>query len=295
VGKPIQVTGMQWTAAIIAGMEGPVKVAAMRWWTTKGDYATRLREQEEEMLRTLVRKWGRLLIYIFDRGFATGPWLAVLQRLGVRFVIRWIKKHTFLTVLGQEKKLWQILAGKKYRAHKDIRDSHTGEKMSADLIWIPVRHPAYSFQLYLVKARVKHQVWYLITNEPVYTEAEAWDIFFSYKRRWQIETSFRYGKSELALESPRVWSMENRLKLLGMVTIVYAFLLHLLHPTYQKLVETVLNLECRRTGKWQQEVQVPLYRLRWAMSRLLERTRPTLGALFPPDLQTFQALASLRS
>jgi hypothetical protein len=73
VGKPIRVTGMQWTAAIIAGMEGPVKVAAMCWWTTKGDYATRLREQEKKMLRTLVRKWGKLLLYIFDRGYATGP------------------------------------------------------------------------------------------------------------------------------------------------------------------------------------------------------------------------------
>jgi hypothetical protein len=60
-GKPIRVTGMQWTAALIAGMEGPVKVAAMAWWTTKGDYATKLREQQEVMLRTLVRRWGRLL------------------------------------------------------------------------------------------------------------------------------------------------------------------------------------------------------------------------------------------
>ncbi len=293
-GKPIMVAGMHWTAAIITGMEGPVKVAAMRWWTTKGDYATRLREQEEEMLRVLVRKWGRLLLYIFDRGYGTGPWLKVLQTFCVRFVIRWKKGHKFIDVLGQEKLLWQILAGKKYRAHKLIRDSHTGEKMPADLIWVPVRHPDYAFQLYLVKARVKHQIWYLITNEPVHTAEQAWDIFFSYKRRWQIETSFRYEKSELALESPRVWSMENRLKLLGMVTLVYTFLLHLLHPTYQKLVETVLNLQCRRTGKWQQKVQVPLYRLRWAMNRLLERSRPTLGTLFPPNVQTFQALASLR-
>ena len=120
----------------------------------------------------------------------------------------------------------------------------------------------------------------------------AWDIFFSYKRRWQIETSFRYGKSELALESPRVWSMETRLKLLGMVTLVYAFLLYLVNPEHRKLVERVLNLQCRRTGKWQQEVQVPLYRLRWAMNRLLERSRPTLGTLFPPDVQTLQALAA---
>jgi hypothetical protein len=208
-------------------------------------------------------------------------------------VIRWIKKHVFIDVLGQEKKLWQILAGKKYRLHKLIPDCHTGEKMPADLIWVPVRHPHYAFQLYLVKVRVKHQVWYLITNELVRTEADAWDIFFSSKRRWQIETSFRYEKSESALESPRIWSMENRLKLLGMVTLVYAFLLHLANPEHKKLVETVLNLQCRRTGKWQQEVQVPLYRLRWAMSRLLERSHPTLEALFPLNVQTFQALAPL--
>jgi hypothetical protein len=131
-------------------------------------------------------------------------------------------------------------------------------------------------------------------NEPVHTEADAWDIFFSYKRRWQIETSFRSEKSELALESPRVWSMENRLKLLGIVTLVYAFLLHLVNPEHRKLVEMVLNLACRRTGKWQQKVQVPLYRLRWAMNRLLERSRPTLGALFSPNVQTFRDLASLR-
>jgi hypothetical protein len=283
----------QWTAAIIAGMEGPVKIAAMCWWTTKGEYATRLREQEEKMLRILVRKWGKLLIYVFYRGFASGPWLKVLQALRARFVIRWIKKHMFIDVLGREKKLWQILAGKKYRSHKLIRDSHTGEKMPADLIWTPVRHAGYASQLYLIKARVKKQIWYLITNELVQSEEDAWKIFFCYKRRWQIETSFRYEKSELALESPRVWSVENLLKLLGIVTLVYAFLLHVGNPKYQKLVESVLNLQCRRTGTWQQEVQVPLYRLRWAMSRLWERSRPTLGTLLAPDVQTFQALAPL--
>jgi Transposase DDE domain len=294
VQKPIRVTGMQWTAALITGMEGPVKVAAMCWWSTKGDYATHLREQQEKMLRMLVRKWGKLVIYVFDRGFASGPWLRVLQALGVRFVIRWIKKHVFITVLGQEKKLWQILLGKKYRSHKLVRDSHTGEKMPADLIWTPVRHANYAFQLYLVKVRVKKQIWYLITNEPIKTDEDAWSIFFSYKRRWQIETSFRYEKSELGVESPRIWSLENRLKLLGMVSLVYAFLLHLVNPEHRNMVESVLNLQCHRTGTWQQAVQVPLYRLRWAMSRLWERSRPTLGTLFAPDVQTFQALVPLR-
>ena len=62
-----------------------------------------------------------------------------------------------------------------------------------------------------MKCRVKKTLWYLLTNEHVKKEDQAWESVFAYKRRWQIELSFRYGKCELAMESPRVWSFENRL------------------------------------------------------------------------------------
>jgi Transposase DDE domain len=292
--KAITVAGMQWSAAVICGMSGLVKVAAMSWWTTKGDYATKLRTQEEGMLRQCVRQWGNLLLNIFDRGYGTGPWLQVLDALRQRFVIRWKAGLNFIDANGAVKKLWQIGQGKKYRGHKQIRDSHTGLKTTADIWWAPVRHVDYSQQLYLVKARVRNQVCYLITNEVVTTEEAAWEIFFAYRRRWQVETSFRYGKSELAMESPRLWLMENRLKLLGIVTLVYAFLLHLLHSNFKKLVETVLRYKCHRTGKWTQKVIAPLYRLRWAISRLLDDFHPLLGSIFPPDLATLQALAAFK-
>jgi hypothetical protein len=67
----------------------------------------------------------------------------------------------------------------------------------------------------------------LFTNERVQSEEQAWETLFSYKRRWQIETSFRSGKCELAMESRRRWSLENRLKLVGSVLLVYAFFLFL--------------------------------------------------------------------
>jgi hypothetical protein len=291
--KAITVAGMEWTCALIAGMEGVAKVAVMRWWTTKGDYATRLREYEEKVLRECVRKWGNLLLYIFDRGYASGPWLRVLQALSVRFLIRWKKGLKFFNAAGVEKKLWQIGQGKKYRAHQEITDSHTGQKMPCDLWWAPVRHASYAYPLYLVKARVRKHIWYLITNEPVKTEEQAWDIFLAYRRRWKIETAFRYGKSELGMESPRLWGFENRLKLLSLVTIVYGFLLFLLSPLYQNIIQAVLSLKCKRTGKRCQNVEAPLYRLRWAISRLWEAAPPLLGRLFPPTLQTIQVLASL--
>ncbi|OLE56601.1 MAG: hypothetical protein AUG74_18895 [Bacteroidetes bacterium 13_1_20CM_4_60_6] len=285
---------MQWTGALITGMEGMIKVAVMSWWTTKGDYATKLREQEEMLLRRCVRQWGDLLLHIFDRGYASGPWLGVLQSLRTKFVIRWKKGHVFFDEKGEEKKLWQIGLGKKYRAHKEIRDPHTGEKMPCDIWWAPVWHAAYTYQLYLVKVRVKKKVWYLITNEPVKKEEQAWEIVFAYRRRWQIETSFRYGKSELAMESPRLWSFDNRLKLLGIVSLVYAFLLHLLDPTEKQLVSSLLRLRCHRTGKRYREVISPLYRLRWAISRLWNDCRPILGGLFPTHLESIRVLASFR-
>ena len=126
------------------------------------------------------------------------------------------------------------------------------------------------------------------------TEEQAWEVFFTYKRRWQIETSFRYGKCELALESPRLWSFENRLKLLGVVLLVYAFLLSLLEDVYQELIEGLLRLKCHRTGKRCREALVPLSRLRWALSRLWDDYHPTLGSIFPPNLETIQVLASFR-
>ena len=56
--------------------------------------------------------------------------------------------------------------------------------------WTTVRHPSSGEQLHLVKARVKQAVMYLITNDPVKTEAQAWEVFFTYRRRWQIELAF---------------------------------------------------------------------------------------------------------
>jgi hypothetical protein len=213
--RPVRVMGMQWSAALIAGMGGLPQLAVTSWWTTKGVFATKLRDAEEELLRITVRKWGPLLVHVFDRGYASGYWLQVLRKYRARFVIRWVKNHLFLLTSGGEKKLWQIGQGKRYLAHKEIRDPMTGEKMPCDLWWTEVRHPSSEEPLYLVRARVKKGIMYLITNDPVRTEEQAWEVFFTYRRRWQIELCFRYNTCELALECPRLWSLEARLKLRG--------------------------------------------------------------------------------
>jgi hypothetical protein len=92
-------------------------------------------------------------------------------------------------------------------------------------------------------------------------------------RRWQIEMSLRFNKSELALESPRLWSWERRLKLLMMVTLVYSLLLRLvkLGPQW---VQNLLRRWCPRTGKRSRETPTPLYRLREALMHLFNNHPP---------------------
>jgi|SRR5581483_11663977 len=46
--RPVRVMGMQWTAALVVGMHGLPPLALSRWWMTKGVFAARLRDTEEE-------------------------------------------------------------------------------------------------------------------------------------------------------------------------------------------------------------------------------------------------------
>ena len=70
------------------------------------------------------------------------------------------------------------------------------------------------------------------------------------------------------MESPRLCFWENRLKLLLMVSLVYAFLLSLPAPHLAALVQDLLRTWCHRTRKRYRQAAIPLSRLRAALSAL---------------------------
>src|SRR5688572_15344873 len=78
--------------------------------------------------------------------------------------------------------------------------------------------------------------------------------------------AWRYSKSELAMESSRLWSWANHLKLLLIATLAYAFLLSLLSS--ETLRHWLLLHGCPRMGKRCRDASTPLYRLRSALRRL---------------------------
>ena len=76
---------------------------------------------------------------------------------------------------------------------------------------------------------------------------EAWSVVLAYMRRWQIEQTWRYDKSELAVQSPRVWQRQEREKLLLMATWPMLFL----HSCWSRLSAVrrwLLRYDYHRTG-----------------------------------------------
>jgi hypothetical protein len=110
-------------------------------------------------------------------------------------------------------------------------------------------------------------------------------------RSFQIELTWRFNKSELAFQSPRLWRRPEREKLLALATLAYAFFLHLLAPLYEPLRRWLLRHFCHRTG-W----HLRRYALRSTVcavrrDRLWQRYPPCFAALGRP--RRTQALVTI--
>lgn len=266
---PLFVPGHHWLSLLLLGQAGPPTLLTMRWWTTRGERASDKRREESAVLLEVARRWGPRVLHLWDRGFAGGPWLAQALVLPVRFVVRWPTRFHLVDQTG-ERPVWQCVRGKRSWDHRDLWDARRRCWRKTGVLAMMVWHPAHPQPLWLVVARRGrgHAPWYLLTTEPIQTPADAWAVVLAYARRWQIELVWRYGKSELALESPRLWTWERRHKLLLLATLAYAFLLSLLAPDAALVCQRLLRSWCHRTGRRSRQTPAPLYRLRSALSRL---------------------------
>jgi hypothetical protein len=277
-GRPIFVPGFHWLQLIVVGMQGAPRLAHLHWWTTRGEQASDKRSQENSLLKKVAEWWKGQVVHVFDQGYAGSPWtLALLAYPLVRFVIRWKKGYKLVGPDGQAKLAWQLLRGKRAMDHKEIWDARRRVRRTVGIVFIPVHLPESSRPLWLVASRpgLGQKPWYLLTNLPVTNTEEAWHIVFMYARRWQVEMTLRFEKSELAFESPRLQSWEARRKFLLIAALVHAFLIVLLAPRFEPLKRWLLDTWCHRNGKWSRETPAPLYRLRLALSQLWRAFYPS--------------------
>jgi hypothetical protein len=236
----LQQPGLQWLAVLLIGRraeQGPPLLAAQRWWTNRGPRTSYKRDEEGKLLVELAASWGRAVIHVFDQGFASAFWLGVVLAYHLRFVLRWRKDYQLLDAAGNRRLTWKIAQGKRGWSQRSVWDARRARWVVATVLVLPVAHPDHREQsLSLVICRSQgRSLWYLLTAEPIETDEQAWQVVFVYVRRWQIELSWKYEKSELAFQSPRLYAGQAREKLLLLAKLAYAFLLTLLAARYEWL------------------------------------------------------------
>lgn len=268
----ICVPGFQWTGVFLSHLGGVPSVCQMSWWTTRGKY----KEDPDNIIYRLLRKLhqhvDQTLVHVLDRGYANEKMLRYLFRFNQAFIIRWKQNHLLVHQEKGCKKTHLLSRSFKGRASRIVRDKARQKDKRISIDWAPVNHPEYpDNQLFLVIARDKHNYnspMYLITSLTIQKENQAWEVLFSYMHRWEAEQGFRFLKSEMGLESPRLWFWDNRMKLMAIVTLVYDFLLTVVR-NWKDWVPIFLRNWAHRTGKRYRDASIPLYRLRMAIANCL--------------------------
>ena len=269
------VPGFKWTAVMLSCIGGVPSVCQMSWWTTRGKFKEHGSNIVYRLLRLIHKDLGRLT-HVLDRGYATAKMLEWLFDFEQDFIIRWKKNHLLEHSQKGLKKTHLLARSFKGNARKILRDKPRNKNKCVTIAWCEVTHPEFpDEELWLIIARDKHNYnspMYILTSIPVYNQSAAWEIFFSYIHRWEVEQGFRVCKSELAIQSPRLWWWENRLKLLAIVALVYDFLLQLIRGWFS-WVPLFLKQWCHRTGNRYRNASIPIYRLRiaihWCLGSLL--------------------------
>ena len=254
---------------------GVPSVCQMSWWTTRGKFKDEGGNIVYRLLRLINSQLGRLT-HVMDRGYATSKMLEWLFDFEQDFIVRWKKNH-LLTHLEKGTKKTHLLARSfKGRASKIVNDKPRQKRKKVTIAWTAVTHADHpDEELWLVIVRDKHNYngpMYILTSLSVENRTQAWEIFFSYIHRWEVEQGFRVCKSELAIQSPRLWWWENRLKLLAIVALVYDFLLQIIRG-WRSWITGFLRNYCHRTGNRYRNASIPIYRLRiaihWCLGALL--------------------------
>ena len=271
--KAIHVPGLRWVGLLLCGMKEPPMVAKFEWWTSRGKHAIKRGSILFKLLQWAREQFSSAVLHIFDRGFAGSPWVGTLLNGQDRFLIRWPSAYKLFDEKGRLKRASLFSVGKKATSSQKVWDMNKKCELRRSLLWMPCLHKEYAdtpLTLIICRPGKKgRQPWYLLTNEKINDDGDAWELVHAYARRWQVEQSFRFSKSEMAMESCRLWFWENRMKLLQTVTLVYAFLPSLLDEKMKEERDNLLRTGCHRTGKQYKDASVPLYRIRLALANLL--------------------------
>lgn len=270
--RQIFVPGIKWTGIIVSAIGEVPSLCQMSWWTTRGKFKDWGSNIMYRMLKKCKTNFDSMAVHVLDRGYASEKIIGWMLDFEQHFILRWKKNHNLIHENGKIKKTHLVARSYKGISSKLVGDKERKKMKRITIAFAPVCHPEYpDNQLFMIIIRDKNNhnaPIYILTSLEINTVKDAWEICFSYIHRWNIEQTFRFLKSELAMESPRLWSFENRLKLMAIVALVYDFLISLIR-NWSSWVQPFFRNWCHRTGNRYRNASIPIYRLRAAVSLCL--------------------------
>lgn len=258
----VRVPGLNWSMVCVA-TSTQVRLLYSDFWTTRGAKAVKRRQMHHMILGKVMSLVGRKGIHVFDRGYSGWPWLSELLEAKVNFIIRWNTNHLLSDEKG--KRRLDYIMGKKELGTVELWDAVRKKSVKAKIRAKKVYHPEDpNTPLWLVscKRQVKGQkAWYLLTNQPVETYEQAWQVVRHYARRWSIETQFKTMKSTLQIQS-----IQLKEKQACKFRAIIALLLNVcLKWISQGQAEELIKQYNPRRGKAAKEVKVSMYQLKGAL------------------------------
>lgn len=150
------------------------------------------------------------------------------------------------------------------------------QRVTAHLSAVPIRVYApddhtQTKPVWIVKVEIEGAAsdpWYLLTDWPVTTEAEAVRIFRFYRRRWAVEDTFKFVKTCFGAEDVQMLHLEASRRLVAFAWVAAGFLFHL-----GLTLEDVEVQLLARLGGWEPRANRPPGKviLTRGLRRLLDR------------------------
>lgn len=177
---------------------------------------------------------GRKLRFICDRGFDDEKTFAFVTALDEEFVIRLYHNRSLRMQQGtgwKEQSLEEVVRNipRPIRFEAWFKKGGRWRKSLVTLgyrqVWLPDHEQPY----WLVVSEVYGigQQWVLLTNVPITSAEQAKEIWYNYRRRWTVESTFRFLQREgLRWEDFKVLGLEPIRRLINVVLIAALFLLN---------------------------------------------------------------------
>jgi hypothetical protein len=217
--ETVHVPGLRWVGLLLAGLSAHPQLARFRWWTSRKPHFLSLDQCLSRLGSCLAGLCCMSLTGAMPR--KNGLDCSWLGRIGFCCVGLRLINSSMSKAEGKEPAASRWVSG---LLLPNLWDMVRKCQLKRSLLWQRCWHADYAdcpLTLIICRSgRKGRQPWYLLTNEEVENDQQAWKLVHAYARRWQIEQSFRFTKSELGMESCRLWFWDNRMKLLQIVALV---------------------------------------------------------------------------